>query len=538
MFQKNNVNKYNARFWLVLILIFAVILRLIFFVGYTASPAHENIHLSTIKTIYKGKFHDYLLRYRNMPSDYVASSAETHPIRLMMNYPVAFFWFLMGVNDLTTVLWPLIASLGIVISTFYIGKTLYDEKTGLLASFLVSFFPVDVINSTRLDTDIILAFFMALGVLFFLKGIDSKTNKKVYYFLMGISLGLGYLIKPFIILLPLIFSFYILYLRRIDRDILMGMLGFLIIFTLECLFFYLTTDHFLLHFKITATAIKSYTLRTLSGSFYLFDNFRVLYCYRPPLYFLPYMFISSKIPSDVYPQDIRLFAYLLVFSVIILSVKNKFKKIFFPMIWFLVLLMYLEFGPISINFNQQLSTVDYLLVPKETRYISIFSSSISLILAYFLTFIHSRLRSLKIGSIITVLIILLLLTFSVDTISKSRDIITDGISDIRDAHALISKLPAADIYCDRDCIFLLDYYFEFKREASLRDIERVNVNDIERGSYVIVGGSRSVVIGGKWLDSRYPDFTKNPPENWKLIKKFDKEKQIWRDTDMAIYHVE
>jgi len=214
------IKKIDTKYWLLLIIIFAFILRLIFFIGYTANPAHESIHLSTIKTIYEGEFNNYLSKYRNISENYIADTSETHSIRLMMNYPVAIFWCIFGINDLTTILWPLLASSGIIITTFFIGKKLWDRKIGLLSAFLVSFFPIDVINATRLDTDIILAFFMVLSVLFFLRSIKDKDYKSINYLLTGVCIGLGYLVKPFSIVLPFIFLIYIIYKKKIDKEIL------------------------------------------------------------------------------------------------------------------------------------------------------------------------------------------------------------------------------------------------------------------------------------------------------------------------------
>jgi 4-amino-4-deoxy-L-arabinose transferase-like glycosyltransferase len=526
--------KLKTVFWLSLIVIFAIFLRLIFFVGFSSNPAQENLHLSIVRSIYEGNFEKYLSRYRNIPKDYVGDPAETHAMRWMLNYPTAFFWIILGINDIATSMWTAIASIGIIISTFYIGKILYDEKSGLLAAFLVSFFPTDVINATRFDTDIIVAFFMALSVLFFLRSLKYKNNKRINYLLTGLFVGLGYLTKPFSILLPFIFLIYLIYERKLDRKILFFFTGFLIIIILEGLYYSLTTGHFFLNYIITSTAFRKYLYVTLSGSFYLLNNFKVLHFYRPPLYYFPYLLNINEVASDVVPQKVWLFFYFFIISTIILLWKRQYKMIVFPLIWLLFLLFFMEFGPFSIEFDKNTSTINYLLMFKETRYISILSIPISLILAYFLVYISRNIYS----KIIAGTIVFLLFMFSVNAISSSSSLLVNGISDMRETFSFLKNQSFKNIYCDSDCSWILNYYFGFKKENSLKNIENIKTpEEIESQSYVIVGGSRNLVVGGEWLDNKYPDFVKNPPENWKLVKIIEKERTSWRESNMSIYNV-
>jgi hypothetical protein len=194
----------------------------------------------------------------------------------------------------------------------------------------------------------------------------------------------------------------------------------------------------------------------------------------------------------------------------------------------------MEFGPFSIEFDKNTSTINYLLMFKETRYISILSIPISLILAYFLVYISRNIYS----KIIAGTIVFLLFMFSVNAISSSSSLLVNGISDMRETFSFLKNQSFKNIYCDSDCSWILNYYFGFKKENSLKNIENIKTpEEIESQSYVIVGGSRNLVVGGEWLDNKYPDFVKNPPENWKLVKIIEKERTSWRESNMSIYNV-
>lgn len=103
---------------------------------------------------------------------------------------------------------------------------MWNVEIGLLSAFLASFSPVDVINATRLDTDIVLAFFMALSVLFFLRSVKNKNYRRFNYLSAGICIGFSYLVKLFVVLLPFIFFIYLLYKKKINKKILFLILGF------------------------------------------------------------------------------------------------------------------------------------------------------------------------------------------------------------------------------------------------------------------------------------------------------------------------
>ena len=143
-------------------------------------------------------------------STYILSS------RIGILYPTFFSYRLFGVNDFSSVIFVLLASLGSIILAYLFGKLIVNEKTGLMAAFLLAIFPLEIINSTKLLTDIPSAFFMALGVYIFLYSEKGKKGQ-FFYFLSGAFIGIGYMIRESAILIALFFTIYILFKRQIKK---------------------------------------------------------------------------------------------------------------------------------------------------------------------------------------------------------------------------------------------------------------------------------------------------------------------------------
>ncbi|MCD6398739.1 MAG: glycosyltransferase family 39 protein, partial [Candidatus Aenigmarchaeota archaeon] len=253
------IKKIRPEFWLVLILVFALSLRLYFFVGLaSADPQDDGIYMSNVHGILKGSYS--LSRYNNLPEDYLANPAETFSFRIGFLYPCVFFSILLGVTEFSITLWPLLCSLGMIVIGFYLGKMIFNENVGLISAFLISFFPLNVLYSTRIAVDIPLAFFSILSFYFFVRAAFYEKNKRdiIYFFLSGISLGLGYLTKSMAIILFLFYFAYFLYSsyknKKLEKSLIYVFLGFLIIFSIEGMYYYLETGNFLLHKDITTGA--------------------------------------------------------------------------------------------------------------------------------------------------------------------------------------------------------------------------------------------------------------------------------------------
>ena len=122
--------------------------------------------------------------------------------------PIAASFALLGVNDFSFVLYPLLASLGSVVVVCLIGTALYDAGVGLIAAALVAVAPWDIAFASTMAIDLIASFLTALAVYGLVMGGRSRGwRAAAAYAAAAGALWLDYLVKePATFLLPGFFA--------------------------------------------------------------------------------------------------------------------------------------------------------------------------------------------------------------------------------------------------------------------------------------------------------------------------------------------
>jgi len=106
---------------------------------------------------------------------------------------------------------------------YYLGKEFFDKKIGFLAAVSTLFFSPTFNLSFTGQRDVIYAFFLLLGIFYFYKAIKDDSSK--YFYLMGLFLGMSYLIRQTtLIVFPALILAYYLIQKRIDLKLIKGML--------------------------------------------------------------------------------------------------------------------------------------------------------------------------------------------------------------------------------------------------------------------------------------------------------------------------
>lgn len=165
-------DRHNLAFFLIIVL--AVVVRLYFFVKVGNQPVwwDESEYLNMAKSWALGV--DYL-RY--------------DAVRPVLFSLVTAILFKISLTEFLPRLFLLILSVASVAGVYYLGKELYDEKVGLLASFFASVFYLNLFFTYRLLVDMPSLAFSVFGILFFYKYFKYKSSKALYIAAALISIG-------------------------------------------------------------------------------------------------------------------------------------------------------------------------------------------------------------------------------------------------------------------------------------------------------------------------------------------------------------
>jgi len=489
---KKILRKIKYEFLLLIILFFALSLRLIFFTGVNTSD--DAAYYNSAYDILTGEFRPSWLM----------------TLRIMLLYPTAFFFWLFGINNFSAGLWPLFCSLGVIVMAYKIGEITFDKKIGLLAALLLTFFPLEVIYGTRLSPDVPNSFFMSVSIFLFLKGKKLVSSKsKIFYFVSGIALGLAYLVKA---LGALLFVFYVSYIfldiiirKKINWNYLLIFFGFLFLFCLEGLYYYQTNGDFLLRYhEMTGTysATSGYWGKGI-------DPKDVLTFYPPAMLNLSdyYTFAPN---TRIY----GFFFYFVIIATIYLLIKKE-KRSYILILWMLALFLYLQIGTRSIS--------QYLLFGKEMRFLTIISVPCSIIVAAFLSQ-----KNLMMRYFLPISIVFLFFT-SVYYTYFLADHLDYGLgecgcmrmSDIRQIAEFIKNRKNSTFYVDEAVFDNIRFFLSYDIE-NLKVANFVKNEEEMKNSFIVLNSSLPLINSCKIsrLDhpKPLPEFMCQPPKEWKLVK--------------------
>ena len=458
----------KVRILLLLIALFGLFLRLNFFSGMGISDS----------LVYSKAAHDI-----NEGRGIDPESTLTLSTRLGLIYPTALSYRLFGINDLSSVIFVLITSVASIILIFYFGKLLFNEKTGLIASFLLSFFPLDVVYATKLNSDLPSAFLMALGVYLFLY--SEKTGKlKINYFVAGMLIGIGYMIRESALLVALFFIAYIISKKQINKEYFLVPLGVMAIFIAESLLFLSLTGDLLFRFH----ASQKYLIEAM-----LAHNYFGRLDFPTGLLHYPWLFLTNNLLS---------FFYAFIFIAVIYLLYCKRKETYGMMLWLASLLLYLSFGSASLASYTPFMAVD--------RYTSIVTIPALLLLSVFL--LEER-RVIKKWAMPASLAFLLLA--SVVAVYTRED--RNSLENLREAYPFLKGLNKT-VFIDGRSLAAVSYIGEYSINKNLEKYP--DSLGKAKNSYIAINRNmiRNLKEANKNL--KFPSEIKNIPKEWKVIKEF------------------
>jgi len=504
------IKQFKPEIWLIIIVIFALIIRMNFFLGMNLND--DLCYLDSAHQITQGEF--------GFPEWIVTP-------RIVMNYPIALFFYLFGVSDFSGALYILLCSIGSVIVAYYIGKTLFGSGTGLASAFLIAIFPIEVIYATTIVPDIPVAFYMGLSVCLFLIG--EKSDKKIYYIFAGIAIGLAWLVKSLSILILLFYISYFLLDKIFDfkyqlsgvkrkssnkfkqiftirLGFILTSLGFIFVLFLEGLLYLSVRDNFFLRYKIESEHYVS----TLGGR-------------TPNLGVYPKMLLAGDSPVFNY---FGLFFIIFCACIFLCLLFDRNKKLVILISWFVVLYLWMQYG--TMNFNE------YVLIDHLRRFATVWAIPIAVTIGYFI--VGSKISKKRIFNVANIIVISSLLITSFYYINESYECMEQNMASYRETADFLKQYPDKDIFTDDATWGRLNFLLGYKRIENLKTLEQVqDPNEIE-DAFVIVNGSREAVEVKEFRDA-LPTFVYNPPDNWIKVKVIHSGNIILGTYDVIIYYV-
>lgn len=454
---------------LLCLIVFAAIIRLYYFILTKDQPLwwDEADYLNMTKYWTLGLYYDFLSVRPILFSMILVpllkiSNTEILP-RLLMN----------------------LLSLSAVVGTYYLGKEIYDYKTGLLAGFFMAIFSFGLFFSERLLVDIpSLAFFTFAALFFYLY--FSKNNKK-YFYLAAIITGLGTLIRLQTALILFVVLVYVISTEKLNfikkKEYWISAFIFILILLPYIIWGYMQFNVFILTEAGKFNAAQSNVIGTgfsvLSVYIQNFSNY-IFAITDSSLGFIALIFLAALL-------IIYGFNVLLGFDLVFNNKNSDLKNRFFLLLLFLIPLILTSF----------------MIAHNEDRYILNAFPGLFVILAYFTVlgfeFIKKKNRSLAL-----LIILLFILTIGYAQLSSADALIkykSTSYSQVKDAGLFIKTISNKNDVAISNSMLQVEFYSEIKVlgiPAKKEDFESKLLS--EKPKYLILSAFESLP---EWLRS-YP----------------------------------
>jgi len=513
---------------LVLIWLAALSIRLIFFTGYMNGDMGN--YIQEAHNIFSGHYSvGELLQYKSLEELVPNTNLNWQNLRLGLILPVGFLMKIFGASDFSYALFTLSCFTLSYLLVYFFGKELVSESFGLLSALIFSFIPLEINLSTVFLPHLPSATFMALSCFLFLKGTKSSCRKNSFLLVCsGISVGVAYYIWEFSIVLTPVFFFYLLVTlgpqkvflkRKFWSTFLLMASGFVPLMAAGIIYFY-----------------------SISGVMFFQQKFISL---TSPKWLKLHQIDLANLDNGIYLKSIMgsyyfgCFFYFAIGGILILvfkyfcgknrSLEDRGSVMVLPLIWFLWLGLYLQFGTSSLS--------EYQPVFKMSHYLSAVSIPAALLAAYFVNSVSNSglLTRLKVVTLTNVRIktVMIIAYISLSVLCAYANFAGNGPfhRDMTNEHRLKDSIEAhqlsGPIYTDVWTKNGLDFVFGYERPVTpFNSIDR----SIEKSRYFRPAGLSDikdgyVVINNIYLTSKHtmntdvPTFVSNIPNEWTLVER-------------------
>ena len=535
--------------WLLLVLGFALALRVIFFIGLCV--ADDFTYCRFANTILRGE-------------PYFSAGSEFRSLRWPVVLPVIPSFWLFGVSDAAAVWGSLSYSLGGIVALFLIGRRLFGDRVGLYAALLLAVFPGDTLFATQLMPDGAIPFFMGLSVLFFLKGEDAVGRRAAgFYGMCGVAMAGAFLCRVTAVYFFLFFACLMLARRRPERGAWLTFVAFGVTLGLLYSFYYVKTGDLLYELsllrKIRASVEGTHYVSPPQFTRNLGYMVPIIYSQVEPLN--PGLGYLYGIRAHTFMASRYLFGffYYFIFPCFFYwafkmwrearpaaqgpaeggRTRSKGRASFasrwgaclstplsIPVLWLLITYLYGEFGTINLSKYQQLAKLPRFLLVQTMP-------GLLLVALWMDRLIHGGKDVRRTWARVACGVgsLLFLVVTSLGVLQRETAGSLGHIAPYREAYALLKDRPRKDLFVTGGWWPLrMSHYFgrengyidppggprnRLKLLRGLRDVRDV------RDAYAIVDRNPFLGVGDfKFSYSEYPPFVERIPSHWQRLGAF------------------
>lgn len=503
----HNRDKTIITFALLFILILALAVRFVMFSGFIASDDFD--YSSIANHINNGTFQ-------------IGGSHGTLPqfsLRFGLILPLAASFKLLGINDISLALFPLLCSLSSIVLIFLAGKLFFNSRTGLIAATLWAILPESIRLSTQYYPDTLSAFWLNISIILLYSNFNSSVKKKCFFgTIAGLTLGISWLSKASVVyLLPFIFGFLLWNAwRKKDWSLLLSTFITLgSIFAAEFLIYHIYTGDILHRFHTTeANSSEGHRWMFVKNGYYGWKEggyFQAL---------IKRLFLNG--PRALFTKG--LFGNTTVFAVIAIlyAILRKQKNFIFVSIWFLWCVFIFNFGSSSLSLYRPLILFYRYLVPIAFPAVLLTAGLLGLMLQPKSQNENSFYKERVFWGLIFLLAVLA--NFG-NQIKNQLERHSPFI--FKDIRAYSKMIPAGSvIYADQKSGRAFEFHDSFQQSSQIIAFDKTELTTPKPGSYVVLSESRV-----KWLYLNYeyhvPTFALNIPKSWQLVSS-EKESNLYK----------
>jgi 4-amino-4-deoxy-L-arabinose transferase-like glycosyltransferase len=451
-------NPYNLFFFS--IIVFALALRLYYFFMTYGQPLwwDEAVYMDMAKDWAFGIEHKFL------------------PVR-----PVLFSFLIAGFlkianNEFLTRFFLLILSIVSIGGTYYLGKELFDKKVGLLASFIMSVFYLNIFFTYRILVDIHSLAFFTLSAIFFYR--YFKNNKPADIYLAAIFSSIGTLFKLSTGSILLVVLIYLLITEKLNflkkKEIWISAIIFNIIFAPYLIWGYFKFGGFVLTQAAAWNAPKE---NALSAAVSIFFNYLKMF----PTY------LSWPLLIVCLLGIVGFYRLILGFDLLLKNKDNSLKRDLYLFLIFLIPIIF----------------VSFMVGHNENRYIIACFPAVFIISGVFMMKVYDSLKKNSKAFGILFLIVILGLTVwfqiqSADSLIKNK---INSYSQIRDAGLWIKENTSPEDVIISTSAHQVKYYSE--RTSFLIPTSNEEFLDLlssKNPKYLMVSGYENHQRDRPWVD--------------------------------------